>query len=163
MPPSTIRTPLDKLDIDDKTRKQLEAGGIHDVEAILETDPKVLAKIVGSEDMAKKLIEMARRVLASTPPPPPAPPPSRTDLSALGVDAALQRKLRAAGFADVESVAAADPAKLARVVGDTATASKLIASAAKVLARRPAPAPKGTTKKTAAKQTAAKKAPRKSR
>ena len=147
-----MRTPLDRLDIDEATRKQLEAAGIHDVEAILETDPAELAKILDSDERARRLIEMAKAVLGSTP---PAPPPKvRTDLSALGIDAATQRKLQSAGFADVEAVAAADPALLARALGDKAAASKLIEAARKLLATptRPtaAPAPKrgATTRKT---------------
>ena len=43
-------------------------------------------------------------------------------------------KLQSAGFADVEAVAAADPATLARVLGDKAAASKLIEPARKLLA-----------------------------
>ena len=61
-----MRTPLDKLDIDDATRKLLNNGGVVDVEGILEVDPQKLATIVGSADLAKKLIDMAKRLLGST-------------------------------------------------------------------------------------------------
>jgi hypothetical protein len=37
------------------------------VEGIVETDPAKLAEIVGSEDVAKKLLTMAKRLLDSTP------------------------------------------------------------------------------------------------
>ena len=63
-----MRTPLDKLDIDEATRKLLNTGGIVDVEGILEVDPQKLAAIVGSADLAKKLIDMAKRLLGSTAP-----------------------------------------------------------------------------------------------
>jgi hypothetical protein len=64
-----VRTPLDKLDIDDATRKLLIEGGIVDVEGILEVDPQKLAAIVGSADTAKKLIDMATSLLGSAPKP----------------------------------------------------------------------------------------------
>jgi hypothetical protein len=63
-----VRTPLDKLDVDEATRKLLNQGGIADVEGILEADPQKLATIVGSADLAKELAEMARRLLGSTAP-----------------------------------------------------------------------------------------------
>jgi hypothetical protein len=66
-PPAPPRTSLDKLDIDDATRKRLIEGGVRDVEGIVETDPAKLAEIVGSEDVAKKLLTMAKRLLDSTP------------------------------------------------------------------------------------------------
>lgn len=74
-----MRTSLAKLDIDDATRKLLMTGGIRDVEGILEADPDRLAVIVGTKDLAKKLTEMAKRLLGSTTPAaaPPAPAPSR--------------------------------------------------------------------------------------
>lgn len=65
--PPRVRTSLEKLDIDEATRKQLMESGIVDVEGILEADPEKLAKIVGSEEMARKLIEMAKRLLGATP------------------------------------------------------------------------------------------------
>ncbi|QQZ39394.1 right-handed parallel beta-helix repeat-containing protein [Pseudomonas sp. SK3(2021)] len=64
------RTSLEKLDLDEATRKQLKAASIADVEGILETDPNTLAKVVGSEELAQKLITMAKRLLGSTPPAP---------------------------------------------------------------------------------------------
>jgi hypothetical protein len=92
--PPAVRTPLEKLDIDETTRKRLRDGNVPDVEAILETEPPQLAKITGDAATASKLIEMARALLAgssprtpstpspSTPPPstppPSTPPPSKT-------------------------------------------------------------------------------------
>ncbi len=67
--PPAPRTSLDRLDIDDATRKQLIKGGIRDVEGILEVDFDRLATIVDSKDMAKKLIEMARSLLSRRPAP----------------------------------------------------------------------------------------------
>jgi hypothetical protein len=64
--PPKERTSLDKLDIDDAVRKMLSAGGIVDVEGIIEVDPQKLAAIVGSADTAKKLTDMAKRLLGST-------------------------------------------------------------------------------------------------
>jgi hypothetical protein len=72
-PPPPVRTPLDKLDIDDTTRKQLTEGGIRDVEGILDTDPDKLAAIVGSKEMAKRLIETAKKLLSGSAPPPIRP------------------------------------------------------------------------------------------
>ncbi|MCY1385166.1 hypothetical protein D9M69_735140 [compost metagenome] len=72
-----MRTPLDKLDLDDITRKQLVAGGIQDVEEIVETNPKTLVRIVGSAEQAEKLTEMAKQVLGQA----PAPKPARTTRS----------------------------------------------------------------------------------
>ncbi|MBT8768517.1 hypothetical protein [Metapseudomonas boanensis] len=70
-PQPAMRTPLDKLDLDDVTRKQLAAGGIQDVEGIVETNPKTLIRIVGSAEQAEKLTEMAKQVLGQKPPPKP--------------------------------------------------------------------------------------------
>ena len=44
-------------------------GGIRDVEGIVETDPDRLVAIVGTKELAKKLIDMAKRLLASGPSP----------------------------------------------------------------------------------------------
>ncbi|MDH4581235.1 right-handed parallel beta-helix repeat-containing protein [Pseudomonas sp. BN415] len=71
MPGPAVRTSLDKLQLDEATLKQLAKGKIQDVESILETDPARLASTVGGEDKAKRLIEMARRLLGQTPPPSP--------------------------------------------------------------------------------------------
>lgn len=70
-PGPAVRTPFDKLQLDDSTLEQLAKGKIEDVEGILETDPARLASIVGGEDKAKKLIEMSSRLLGQTPPPSP--------------------------------------------------------------------------------------------
>ncbi len=71
-PPPAPRMSLDRLDIDAATRKQLIASGIVDVEGIVEADPKMLAKIVGNVDLATKLVDMAKRLLAAAPVPKPA-------------------------------------------------------------------------------------------
>ena len=63
-----IRTSLDRLDIDEATKKLLRSGGIVDVEGILEANPQKLAKIVGSVDLATKLIAMAKALLAGAVP-----------------------------------------------------------------------------------------------
>ncbi|MDH4607151.1 DUF6519 domain-containing protein [Pseudomonas sp. BN102] len=73
-PQPTVRTPLDKLDLDETTHKQLVAGGIQDVEGVVETNPKTLVRIVGSAEQAEKLTEMAKLVLGQA----PAPKPART-------------------------------------------------------------------------------------
>ncbi|WP_166359396.1 right-handed parallel beta-helix repeat-containing protein [Pseudomonas akapageensis] len=78
-PPETdVRTPLDTLGIDDATRRKLMEGGIVDVEGILETTARKLAGIVGSEEMASRLTEMAKRQLDSTPTKPDKPRVGRT-------------------------------------------------------------------------------------
>jgi hypothetical protein len=152
-----VRTPLDKLDIDDATRKMLIAGGIVDVEGILEIDPQKLAAIVGSADTAQKLIDMAKRLLGSTPQTAPATtttptlaptptattqpaqptavaaPRTRTELSALKVDAQLRTKLEGAGVSDVEGILEVPSAQLTEIVGDRAAASRLVASARKLV------------------------------
>jgi hypothetical protein len=66
--PPRARTSLDRLDIDDQTRKRLMEGGVADVEAIVESDPAKLAEIVGDRDTANRLIAMAKQVLEKTPP-----------------------------------------------------------------------------------------------
>jgi predicted RecB family nuclease len=137
-PPPTPRTPLDKLDIDEATRKQLVQAGIVDVQGILEAEPAKLATIVGSEAVAKKLIEMARQLLASSP---TQPPQVRTDLAKLGVDAATRKQLETAGVRDVEAVLEVGPEKLTEIVGDRATAAQLAEAARKLLASTPSPTP----------------------
>ncbi|MDT4798994.1 hypothetical protein FQZ97_316400 [compost metagenome] len=77
-PQPTVRTPLDKLDLDETTRKQLTAGGIQDVEGIVEANPKTLIRIVGSAEHAEKLTEMAKQLLGQTPPPKPTTAPRAT-------------------------------------------------------------------------------------
>ena len=62
-PVPTVRTSLDKLGIDDATRRLLIRGGIRDVEGILETGVDRLALIVDSTDTAKTLIERAAGLL----------------------------------------------------------------------------------------------------
>ena len=51
-------------------RKSLRAAGIVDVEGILETDPAKLAKILGDQATADKVIALAKRLLASVKPAP---------------------------------------------------------------------------------------------
>ena len=79
--PPRPRTSLDRLDIDDETRKRLMEGGVVDVEAIVEAGPAKLAEIAGGRDVANRLTEMAKRVLESTPPATPGgtrPRPRKT-------------------------------------------------------------------------------------
>jgi hypothetical protein len=85
--------------------------------------------------MAKRLIEMARRLLGSR----PTSPGVRTDLARLGVDAALRKALEDGGVRDVEGVLEVAEAKLVQIVGDRATASKLTEAARKLLGSGPAP------------------------
>lgn len=66
--PPVIRTSLDKLQLDDLTRKQLLQGAVIDVEGILEIDPDKLAKIVDGEEKARTLIDAARKLLRGTRP-----------------------------------------------------------------------------------------------
>jgi hypothetical protein len=72
-PQPTVRTPLDKLQLDDTTHKQLVAGGIQDVEGVVEVNPETLVRIVGSAEQAEKLTDMAKQVLGQA----PAPKPTR--------------------------------------------------------------------------------------
>jgi hypothetical protein len=67
--PGSVRTPLDRLDIDDPMRKRLMQSGIVDVEGVLESDARKLARIVGSREAATKLVDMANQVLDSSPRP----------------------------------------------------------------------------------------------
>jgi len=156
-PPAPVRTPLNKLDIDETTRKLLMEGGIRDIEGVLEAEPENLATIVGSKDMAKKLIQMARQLLGSTATAPPPPPKVRTDLAALGVDAPLRKKLEDGGVRDVEAMLEVGPAKLAQIVGDRAAAAKLTETARNVLAGTPAPAPTSGVGRPTGKKTTSKK------
>jgi hypothetical protein len=112
------RTPLDKLDTDDTTRKRLNQAGIIDLEGIIETDPAKLADIVGNRDLAVKLIEQAKAILS-------AKPADRTPLTKLDIDEATRRRLDKGGVRDVEGVLEIDPAKLTEIVGDAATGKKL--------------------------------------
>jgi hypothetical protein len=76
-----VRTPLEKLDIDDATRKRLRAGNIVDVEAILDADEAKLNEIVGDRATATKLREMAKALLGGATPTtggPVRPNPRRT-------------------------------------------------------------------------------------
>lgn len=120
-----IRTPLDKLDIGEATRKQLNEGGIRDVEGILEADPERLAKIVGGREQANKLMEMAKALLSGA--------PATPRLEALGIDAATREKLEAAGIRDVAQLAAAGEARIARILDDRTLATELVARAKKLL------------------------------
>ena len=140
-PAPAVRTSLDKLQLDELTHKQLLRGGIVDVEGILEADPEKLAKIVDGKEKALKLIETAKRLLGL---------PMRTDLSALGVTAAMRKRLEAGGVQDAEAVLEIGPARLAQVAGSRAAAAKLTEAARKVLAGAPggtAPAGKKTPPK----------------
>jgi len=61
---------------------------------------------------------------------------ARTPLAKLDIDAASQERLRVAGVADVESILALDPAKLADIVGGKAPAETIVARARALLATR---------------------------
>lgn len=117
-PTPNPRTSLDKLDIDEATRKRLIKGGIIDVEGIVETDPTKLADIVGSRELAAKLIEQAKAVLS-------AKPDDRTPLTQFDIDEATRRRLDRAGIRDVEGILEIDQAKLTEIVGDAAGAEKV--------------------------------------
>ena len=117
-PGPTPRTSLDKLDIDEVTRKRLNQGGIIDVEGIIEADPAKLVEIVGNRELVAKLIEQAKAVLS------PAPV-NRTPLTQFNVDAATRRRLVQGGIRDVEHILEIDQAKLAEIVGNVALATKL--------------------------------------
>jgi hypothetical protein len=159
-PPSTqppaIRTPLEKLDIDDTMRKRLREGGILDVEAILEIDPAKLAKIAGDAATANKLIEMARALLAGAS---PSAPPKRTGLGKLDIDDATRRRLRAGNIVDVEGILEADEAKLSEIAGDRATASRLREMSKALIGGAAPPATSGPVRPSG--RSAAKKTPRK--
>ncbi|HMO47505.1 MAG TPA: hypothetical protein PKB14_15920 [Rubrivivax sp.] len=71
--PPRVRTPLTRLDIDDELRKRLMAGGIVDVEGVLEAPAAKLAEIVGDRGAAARLQAMAKQLLAGAPPPSPTP------------------------------------------------------------------------------------------
>ena len=77
--PPRVRTPLSKLDIDDAMRRRLTAGGIVDVEGVLEVSAAKLTEIVGDRAAAARLTDAAKRVLAAGPSGRPAkvPPPRR--------------------------------------------------------------------------------------
>ena len=153
-PPSPPRTSLDKLGLDAATRKLLDAGGIRDVEGILETDPAKLAAIIGDRALAAKLVEMANQLLN----------PQRTSLDKLGLDAATRKRLDGAGIKDVEGLLATDPAKLGEIVGDRTAATKLIDAAKKLLSTPARPtfvaAPETAQANVAKKKTAKKKTKR---
>jgi hypothetical protein len=117
-PTPTPRTSLDRLDIDEATRKRLTQAGIIDVEAILETDPAKLADVLGSSDLAARLIEQARALL-------PPKDAERTSLDKLGLDDTTRRRLEQGGIRDVEGILETDRARLTEIVGDAATARKL--------------------------------------
>ncbi len=120
------RTPLDKLDTDDATRKRLTQFGIIDVEGIAETDSAKLAEVVGSRDLAAKLIEQAKAILSSK-------PADRTPLTKLDIDEATRRRLEKGGIRNVESILEIDQAKLTEVVGNAAYAKKLREQAQSVI------------------------------
>lgn len=120
------RTPLDKLDTDDATRKRLTQFGIIDVEGIAETDSAKLAEVVGSRDLAAKLIEQAKAILSSK-------PADRTPLTKLDIDEATRRRLEKGGIRNVESILEIDQAKLTEVVGNAANAKKLREQAQSVI------------------------------
>jgi hypothetical protein len=125
-PEPAIRTPLDKLDIDEATKKRLIEGGIRDVEGIVETDPEKLGKIVGGIDRANRLIEMAKALLSGG-------PATRTPLDKLDIDEATKKRLIEGGIRDVEGIVETDPEKLAKIVGGIDRANRLIEMAKALL------------------------------
>jgi len=118
VPTPTPRTSLDKLDLDDTMRKRLNKAGIIDVEGVVETDPVKLAEIVGSRELAAKLIDQANAILN-------AKPADRMPLAQLDIDEATRRRLEQGGIRDVESLLEVDQAKLTEIVGNAATAKTL--------------------------------------
>jgi len=68
-PAPAVRTPLDRLDMDEALRKRLQEAGIRDVEAIVESDAATLARVVGDRAAAAKLVEAARTLLGNPTPP----------------------------------------------------------------------------------------------
>ncbi|MEW6371112.1 MAG: DUF6519 domain-containing protein [Pseudomonadota bacterium] len=62
------RTSLDRLQLDERTRGELEQAHIHDVECILELDAGRLAALLGSQERARKLADSARKLLGQEPP-----------------------------------------------------------------------------------------------
>ena len=71
-PQPGVRTPLEKLDVDDAMRKRLRAGGIADVEAIVDADTARLIEVAGDRQTAVKLREMATALLGGAKPRRPA-------------------------------------------------------------------------------------------
>jgi hypothetical protein len=61
-------TPLDRMNLDERTRKQLARAHIDDVESILALTPEKLAGIVGTAERAQELIDAARALLDGAPP-----------------------------------------------------------------------------------------------
>ena len=68
-PAPAVRTPLDKLEMDEALRKRLLDAGIRDVEGIVETEAATLARVVGDRAAAAKLAESARTLLGTATPP----------------------------------------------------------------------------------------------
>ncbi|MFC4863336.1 hypothetical protein ACS8MQ_19570 [Pseudomonas sp. MAHUQ-62] len=66
-PRPTVRTPLDKLELDDATRKQLAKSDIIDVEGIVEASNARLIEVLGDRTAASRLRERAKALLANTP------------------------------------------------------------------------------------------------
>lgn len=112
--PPSLRTPLSRLEIDDKLQERLIAAGIRDVEGVLEATNAVLARVAGSEAAAKELLLRARRVLQNNPVAPvtPAPRPTAAAADASAADTRVNDASvddASAGAAD-ERVSAADAA-----------------------------------------------------
>jgi len=63
--PPSARMPLDKLEIDAETHKQLEQGGIVDVEGILEAGAERLAALFNNQKKAQQLTAAAKRLLSA--------------------------------------------------------------------------------------------------
>jgi len=72
------RTPLTRLDIDASMRRRLTAGGIVDVEGILEMDAVKLIEIVGDRATAAKLTTAAKKLLDTPNPRREKKPSART-------------------------------------------------------------------------------------
>jgi hypothetical protein len=80
-------------------------------------------------------------------------PTTRTSLDTLSLDAAVQRRLVAAGITDVESLLKVDAGKLAEIVGDRTTATKIRETALRVTSSRTALPTRRTRKNASPPET----------
>lgn len=130
-PAPKIRTSLDRLDINDATKKQLREGGVADVEAILETSSEILAKLLGSPEQAETMIAMAKRLLSGG--------DGDQGLDALGLEPDLRKLVESTGIRTIKELAGANVRVVAKAVGDMALADSLIAKAREFIGFPPSP------------------------
>jgi hypothetical protein len=71
-----VRTALERLDISEDIRKRLRAGGIVDVEGIVEAGDGKLVKILGDAATARTVMALAKGLLANVKPAPTPPAPA---------------------------------------------------------------------------------------